>query len=200
MAPESVSTADHPAPRPMRVLVVDDDELDRLAVRRYLQQSNIDAPVDDAASAPEALRRVTPDAYDCILLDYYMPGVDTVALFRQLHAAAPATPVIVFTGHGYEELAVEFMKAGAVDYLPKASLTADRLAASFRYALEISRAAAARRRAEAQLRDQEARFRTLANAIPQLVWIADAEGAIHWYNRRWYDYTGTTLEEMQGWG
>jgi PAS domain S-box-containing protein len=46
-------------------------------------------------------------------------------------------------------------------------------------------------------RDQ---FRALANAVPQLVWMADANGSIHWYNQRWYDFTGTTLEEMQGWG
>ncbi len=43
-------------------------------------------------------------------------------------------------------------------------------------------------------------FHTLANSIPQLAWMADAAGYIFWYNQRWYDYTGTTLEEMQGWG
>ena len=56
------------------------------------------------------------------------------------------------------------------------------------------------RRMEDELRAQEARFRTLANAIPQLAWMTDASGAITWYNQRWYDYTGTTLEEVQGWG
>ncbi len=39
----------------------------------------------------------------------------------------------------------------------------------------------------------------LADSIPQLAWIADRDGSIFWYNRRWYDYTGTTLEQMQGW-
>jgi PAS domain S-box-containing protein len=57
-----------------------------------------------------------------------------------------------------------------------------------------------RRRAEDALRSEEARFHTLADAIPQLAWMTDATGGIHWYNRRWYDYTGTTLEEMRGWG
>jgi len=53
-------------------------------------------------------------------------------------------------------------------------------------------------RAEAAAREQQ--FLTLANSISQLAWIADGEGSIFWYNDRWYDYTGTTLEEMQGWG
>ncbi len=47
---------------------------------------------------------------------------------------------------------------------------------------------------------RERQFRTLANSISQLAWMADREGNTFWYNDRWYDYTGTTLEEMQGWG
>jgi PAS domain S-box-containing protein len=50
------------------------------------------------------------------------------------------------------------------------------------------------------LRESEAQFRTLANAIPQLCWMANADGFIFWYNQRWYEYTGTTPEQMQGRG
>jgi PAS domain S-box-containing protein len=146
------------------------------------------------------MARLAPGAYDCVLLDYYLPGVDTVALLQRMRAVAGDVPIVVITGRGDEDIAVEFMKAGAVDYLPKASLTPERLTTSFRYALEMARTASARRQAEEELREQESRFRTLANAIPQLAWMTDADGSIHWYNQRWYDYTGTTLEEMQGWG
>ncbi len=51
-----------------------------------------------------------------------------------------------------------------------------------------------------QLADSEDRFRALAENIPQLAWMADRTGWIFWYNQRWFDYTGTTLEDMQGWG
>ena len=57
-----------------------------------------------------------------------------------------------------------------------------------------------RRQAEEALREAEERFRTLANNISQSAWIADEKGYIFWYNERWFDYTGTTLEEMAGWG
>ena len=57
-----------------------------------------------------------------------------------------------------------------------------------------------RHRQEAELRDRERQFRTLAESIPQLTWMADPDGHIFWYNRRWYDYTGTTPEQMAGWG
>jgi PAS domain S-box-containing protein len=57
-----------------------------------------------------------------------------------------------------------------------------------------------RKRMEDALHVSEAQFRTMADSIPQLVWIAHADGFIHWYNRRWYEYTGTTPDQMEGWG
>ena len=60
--------------------------------------------------------------------------------------------------------------------------------------------ARARYAAEEALQTSEQQFRILANAIPHLAWMADETGHIFWYNRRWFDYTGTTLEEMEGWG
>ena len=50
------------------------------------------------------------------------------------------------------------------------------------------------------LRDSEQQFRTLADSIPTLCWSAGPDGGITWYNQRWYDYTGTTPEQMTGWG
>jgi len=64
----------------------------------------------------------------------------------------------------------------------------------------VSRDIAARGLAEDALREGEERFRNLANNISQLAWMADEKGAIFWYNQRWFDYSGTTLEEMVGWG
>lgn len=51
-----------------------------------------------------------------------------------------------------------------------------------------------------QLEESEARFHSLAENIPQLAWMASKEGWIFWYNQRWFDYTGTTLADMEGWG
>ncbi len=57
-----------------------------------------------------------------------------------------------------------------------------------------------RKKSERAVKESEEQFRSLANSMSQLAWIADTNGWIYWYNERWYDYTGTTLEEMQGWG
>ncbi len=57
-----------------------------------------------------------------------------------------------------------------------------------------------RARAEDVLRESEEQLHALVDSIPQLAWMAEPDGFIFWYNRRWYDYTGTTPEEMAGWG
>lgn len=57
-----------------------------------------------------------------------------------------------------------------------------------------------RKQAEEVIRRSEEELRGLANSIPQLAWMAEPDGHIFWYNQRWYEYTGTTLEEMMGWG
>ncbi|MEO6489369.1 MAG: PAS domain-containing protein [Ferruginibacter sp.] len=54
--------------------------------------------------------------------------------------------------------------------------------------------------AEEALKESEQRFKAMADNIPNLGWMADAEGWIFWYNKKWYDYTGTSLEQMEGWG
>ena len=58
----------------------------------------------------------------------------------------------------------------------------------------------AREAADAALRASEQQFHLMAESIPQLAWIMDGEGYIFWYNRRWFNYTNTTLEDMKGWG
>ena len=57
-----------------------------------------------------------------------------------------------------------------------------------------------RKRAEEALRQTEERLRALADSMPQLAWTAQPDGYITWYNRRWYEYTGTTPRQMEGWG
>ena len=67
-------------------------------------------------------------------------------------------------------------------------------------AVKILRDITERKQAEETVRASEERFRTMVNSIPQLAWIARADGFIYWYNERWYEYTGATPEQMEGWG
>jgi PAS domain S-box-containing protein len=68
------------------------------------------------------------------------------------------------------------------------------------FVMIVWQSAAAMSASETALTESELQFRMVANSIPQLAWMADSTGYITWYNQRWYDYTGTTLEQMRGWG
>lgn len=67
-------------------------------------------------------------------------------------------------------------------------------------ASQVLRDVRVRKSAERVLRSSEERLRAMANAMPQLAWIANDDGGVLWYNDRWYEYTGTTPEQAEGWG
>jgi len=144
----------------LRILIVDDDRVDRMAVKRLLLQSAFHIEVsecDDQRSAGEAVKET---AFDCVLLDYHLPGSDGLAVLRELRNGGNPVPVVALTGQGDEEVAVELMKAGAADYLNKNTLTAERLERSLRYALALHRAEEERR----QLLEREQQARLQAQA------------------------------------
>ncbi|CAN5159165.1 hypothetical protein BH11PAT1_BH11PAT1_2910 [soil metagenome] len=64
------------------------------------------------------------------------------------------------------------------------------------HAIEITEQVQSRKKVE----ESEKKLRTLADNIPNLAWMANGDGYIYWYNSRWYEYTGTTPKEMEGWG
>src|SRR3954470_2089102 len=121
----------------LQLLIVDDDDVDRRAIRRALRDARVDAEIDEAPTAAAAVEAVRARHYDCIFLDHYLPGSTGLEALAQIRALGAQVPVVSLTGQGDENLAVELMKAGAADYLNKAGLTPDRLGRSLRYALAL---------------------------------------------------------------
>ncbi len=115
-----------------RVLIVEDEDNLRRVLELQLQSAGFD--VDKAASAIDGLKLA--DRADLILTDLRLPGMDGMQLLSHIHATNPRTPVIVMTAFGTIENAVEAMKAGAVDFLPK-PFSIDHLMAVVQKALEL---------------------------------------------------------------
>lgn len=110
---------------PRRVLVVDDDDGVRRVLRRVVEQ--IGCAVDTASNGQEALEQLRAQPYDLVITDLRMPQMDGSTLVRACRTQFPLTGVIVITGYGTIESAVEALKLGVDDYLTKplvlASLT-----------------------------------------------------------------------------
>ena len=147
-------------PSTLRLLIVDDDDVDRLAVRRLLRRVRPGAVIGESTDRSSAEQAIREGAFSCVLLDYNIPGTDGLRILEGIRRAGDNVPIIVLTGQGDEELAVTLMKAGASDYLNKNALTAERLDRSLRYALELHRAQQER----AQLLEREQRAREEAQA------------------------------------
>ncbi|MBW2603209.1 MAG: response regulator [Deltaproteobacteria bacterium] len=100
-----------------RILVVDDELIMRDSLRAWLEDEGF--AVDMAASGPEALNHLSKQAYELMLVDIKMPGMDGVELLQKVKEVFPDLSVVMMTAYATVETAVEAMKIGALDYLLK---------------------------------------------------------------------------------
>ncbi len=137
----------------LRLLVVDDDLVDRLAVRRAVEQSGLEATVDEAGDADEALAKLAQQPFDCILLDQDLPGRSGVDIATEIRASGSHVPIVFVTGQQSEDLLQAAVDAGVTDFIPKNDLSPRRLGLRVKFAIRIGRAEAESARAIAQARE-----------------------------------------------
>ncbi len=99
------------------ILVVDDERAHRVMLRAHLEDAGYQ--VLEAADGEKALEAAASQTVDLVLMDVVMPRQDGMATLPRLRALLPATPVLMMTAYGSIESAVEALKGGAEDYLPK---------------------------------------------------------------------------------
>ena len=122
-------------PVPTRVLLIDDDAVDRAGVRRALKLSSLNYELVEAVDGVSGLATARVGAFDCVLLDFRLPDVDTFELLASLLAPEGGRQaVIMLTGEADQELALRLMRAGALDYLSKTEASPSNLARAIRYA------------------------------------------------------------------
>jgi PAS domain S-box-containing protein len=182
----------------IRVLHLEDDEADAALVAKQLVSENFDFLVHHVRDKATYESALAQSAFNLILLDYQVSGYDFETAMEQARQFQSEVPVIVISGVLDEEQAVECMQKGAIDFVLKQRLT--RLAPAVHRAIIEAGETTRRKRAEAALRESEERFRTLAEAQPQIVWTATPMGEIDFFNTRGGLYCGRPFDEIQGWG
>jgi two-component system, sensor histidine kinase and response regulator len=125
---------------PLQILIVDDDEVDRMAVQRALMKSGICLVATEASTYTEAIAQLKANRFDCTFVDYGLPDQNGLALVQAARRLDIQHPLIVLTGQGDEQIAVDLMKAGAADYLSKSQISPTMLARILRNAMRIDRA------------------------------------------------------------
>src|SRR6266851_527555 len=188
------------------ILMVDDQPGKLMSYEVILKDLNEN--LIQARSAREALDHLLRQDIAVVLMDVSMPEIDGFELADMMrqHPRFQNTAIIFISAVHLTDLdRIRGYKSGAVDYISvpvipellraKVSVFAE-LHRKNRQLERLNRELEQRvaERTE-QLHESELQFRTLANSIPQLAWMADAQGSIFWYNQRWYDFIGTLPEE-----
>ena len=197
-----------------RILIVEDDRIDRelLKVSLHNQNGNSFEFAEEAAGSA-VLSRCREFQPDCILLDLNLPDMNGLDVLSLLSQSNGAPPIVVITGFGNEQIAVKAMKSGATDYVVKNAITPENLAHTVENAIEkhhlraqLERQARALEQRNSELQaatvlaqENQERYRTLTEAIPQVVWTAThPEGLFDHVSPRWWDATGLRVESALG--
>jgi two-component system, NarL family, invasion response regulator UvrY len=103
----------------LRLLITDDHAIVRQGIKRLLAEALPTDDIDEAGDGHEMLEKCRRRAYDVVLLDVSMPGLGGMEALREVKRMHPALPVLIFTMHPEEQLAVRMIKAGAAGYVQK---------------------------------------------------------------------------------
>jgi PAS domain S-box-containing protein len=195
----------------VNILMVDDQPAKLLSYEAIL--GDLGETLIKASSGREALEVLLKNDVAVVLMDVSMPemdGFEMAEIIRQ-HPRFQKTAIIFISAvhltdidrlKGYERGAVDYISVPVVPEVLRAKVSVfAELHRKTRQLEALNRNLEQRvlERTE-ELRESERQFRTLANSIPQLAWMADPDGSVFWYNQRWYDYTGTTFEQVEGQG
>lgn len=174
----------------VRVLYVDDNPHDRALVRDALEQEHGGFALAEATSRADFERRLAEGGWDVVLSDFNILGYTGLQVIDAVRAVEPGLPVLIVTGTGSEETGVEAMKLGAADYVIKTPRHIQRLPQTIAVVLEKRRLRAEHERVDAQLKESEALFHTLAKASPVGIFRTDAAGDLTYLNQRCADIAG----------
>lgn len=167
---------------PFHVLVVDDEEGIRSGAERIL--TRMGCRVTQAANGIEGLKVVAADPPAIVLLDMKMPGIDGMEVLQRIQAQDSEILVVVITGFATLETAVEAMKRGAYDFIPK-PFTPDQLRIVVNRAMERVRLreqaeilARERERTLLDLDREQSRLRTIVDSLPSGLFVTNTDGIV----------------------
>jgi PAS domain S-box-containing protein len=142
----------------LKILIIDDDEVDRMMVKRAIKGTGLEHTITESNDANSGIINLKENDYDCVFLDYLLPGTDGLILLNKVRAEGIKTPVVIITSQGDEKIAVEMMKSGASDYIIKTQINTNEIAKVLRNVTRLHEIEHKREQAETALKISESRL------------------------------------------
>jgi PAS domain S-box-containing protein len=180
----------------VRILVLEDNPEDARLAEVELRRAGLDFTARRVTARPTFEQALSEFHPDVIIADHSLPQFSGAAALELARETAPGTPFILVTGSLDEETAVEYMKAGAADYILKDRLA--RLGPAVLGALRRREEIVQRQRIEQQLREREEYFRTLIEQAQDIIAVLDAAGMIQYASPSVSRLLGYAPEELIG--
>ena len=164
-------------PAQLRIVILEDDAAHADAIKRGLKDTGMNILCDVVGSIAEYRQYAATTSPDIALVDLNLPDGRAIDILISPLEADPF-PILVMTGHGDEQTAVEAIKAGAIDYIVKSPQTFTEMPRILVRTLREWRLLVERRRSEDQLRQSEERFRHIADQLLDVIYVTDMNGVI----------------------
>ena len=187
----------------IRILLVEDDDVDVMAFSRLLKKADIKNKLTSFSYPKEAISNYSVDysKYDCIFIDYQLPGANGLALLLALREIYAEIPMVVLTSHGDEKIAVEMMKAGAFDYFPKSDLSVLKLKSIISNMLKWLKLNSEKHTLQTKFEEHQRFVNKVTNASPNIIFVYDPINKKTIYsNRDLYTELGYTKKQIKEYG
>jgi PAS domain S-box-containing protein len=173
-----------------------DDEPGLLDICKLFLEGSGEIHVDTLTSAEDALKNPVSSSCDAIVSDYQMPGMDGLSFLRALRAQGNATPFILFTGKGREEVVIEALNNGADFYLQKGGDPKAQFA-ELEHKIRLS---VEQRRIKTDLVESRQRLADILDFLPDATFAVDPEGRVFVWNQAMEKMTGVPAARVLGKG
>jgi PAS domain S-box-containing protein len=159
----------------LKILLIEDDEVDRMFFQRTLKSTGVNAELILAEDAIMGVSKYNAQIFDCVFLDYMLPGTDGLEVLAKLHSTYKSW-IVIITSQGDGKIAFDAIKAGALDYISKNSINAEGLGQVLRNILRLREAEKEKNKIEEAFKQSEKRHRIFFERSQGFFCTHDLEG------------------------
>jgi len=160
----------------LKILLIEDNKVDARNFARVLSNTGIIYSFKHSSSSMNGLEEVKKNNYDLVFLDNHLPSTNGLELLKLIRNLGIQIPIVIITSYADANTAIEFIKSGASDYIPKSILNVEGLSHCISNCVRVSELERRKRETEIRLKKVEDRLGTIISNTPIILFVLDGKG------------------------